>query len=147
MGENGKAKPPVEQDWVTTLPEELMERHCPAEPERLVMASEVVVAFVVVAFCAVTFWSVEEPWASKFPTVTRLEKVGVPEKVPESAPPLVALKLPEIVEEPVMAKLEVVPEVSEKARPVRSPVFDMENKVEVAKVEVEDAMEKSVGVL
>jgi hypothetical protein len=68
------------------------------------MAKKVEVAWVVVESRPVKFWSVEEPVARKFAAVRRLEKVGVPLKVPESAPPLVALKAPPMVVEPVVKR-------------------------------------------
>src|SRR4029077_905479 len=68
----------VVHDCATTEPEELTVRHCPAEPERLVIANAVVVAFVVVAFAAVKFCNVEEPVTSKLESVARLFTVSDP---------------------------------------------------------------------
>ena len=109
------------------------------------MAKDVVVAAVVVEKSPVKFCRVEEPEASKFPTVTKLEKVGVPPQVPLSAPPLVALNAPEIVEEPVTESAEVVPEVREKLPPVMSPVFEiLKSVVEAPVLEVEPIAKRVV---
>ena len=71
------------------------------------MANEVVVACDVVAKSAVKLPRVDEPVASTLPAVSKLENTGVPPKVPERAPPLVALKLPPIVVEAITAKVPV----------------------------------------
>jgi hypothetical protein len=54
-------KLPLAHDCAYTEPEAFIVRHCPAEVERFVMASDVEVAFVEVEFCVVRLWIVEEP--------------------------------------------------------------------------------------
>ena len=75
---------------------------------------------------------------------TKLVNVGVPPKVPERKPPLVALNWPDTVEEPVMASEEVVPEPREKLLPVMRPVFEIENRVDVELFEVVDPIANKV---
>jgi len=72
--------------------------------------------------------------------------VPVATRPPIVAPPS-ALNWPVIVEEPVTARLVVVPEVRLNDWPVMRPVFEMLKSVEVAKDAVEDAITKSVLVV
>jgi hypothetical protein len=99
------------------------------------IARLVVVAADVVARSAVKFWRLVEAVARKLAAVTRLENTGVPRKVPERVPPLVALKEEPMVVEPVMASVPAADTL---------PTLLTVKSVVVAKVLEEDAMEKSV---
>ena len=88
---------------------------------------------------------VEDATEAKSEVVVALVSSVLPNSVVEAnCTPPVALKAPLTVEEPVMARLVVVPEPREKERPEMRPVFDMEKSVEVAPEEDVDATTKSV---
>jgi hypothetical protein len=118
-------------------------------PEEMdAIANEVVVACVPVALRKVKFCKVEDPFASKFPTVTKFENVGVPPKVPESEPPPLAFSAPVMVEEPVTASAVVVaPPVSERVSAETSPALSIVKSVDVAVPLVDEPMVKSVVVM
>ena len=73
--------------------------------------------------------------------VSKVEPKSVDEA---SCAPPVALNMPEMVEEPVMASAEVVPEPKENAPPVIKPVLEIENSEFTAPVLVVEEIWKSV---
>ena len=76
-------------------------------------------------------------------TLSEASVVAPAVRVPKVAPP-VALNWPVMVEEPVTARLVVVPLWREKVPPVMRPVFEMVKSVVVAKAAVEEEMAKRV---